>query len=189
MFNFIRHYFATALTPPARYLHYWVLALVLVQLILSNAMDINDKGVISDKLLAYSSTWAHIFVGLLLLILTVSFIVVEFRQYGVRYFYPYLFGDVGQLSADIKGLLSLKLPDASPKGLAASVQGLGLGALLITVLAGAIWFWLWSVNSPWASNALSLHKTLTGLVIAYLIGHGAMGVLHLLLVYRQQRKH
>ena len=147
MFNFIRRYFATALTPVARYLHYWVLGLVLVQLLLSNTMKISDDGIISGQLLAYSSTWAHIVVGLLLLILTVSFILVEFRRYGVRYFYPYLFGDLGQLRTDINALLSFKLPEATPKGLAASVQGLGLGALLITVLAGALWFWLWSVNS------------------------------------------
>ena len=187
MFNFIRQYFATALTPAARTLHYFILGLVLVQILLSNGMKISDDGVISDKPLAFAATWAHISIGLLLLLLTLIFIAVEFRRYGVRYFYPYLFGDVAPLKADLKSLLSFKLPEATPKGLAASIQGLGLGALLITVLAGAAWFWLWSVDSSWANDARNLHKTLTGLLIAYVIGHGAMGILHMALTYKRQK--
>ncbi|WP_417614875.1 cytochrome b/b6 domain-containing protein [Oceanisphaera sp.] len=187
MLKFISNYFVEQLTPVVRYLHYLILAFVLIQIVISNFMNI-DGGVISQKAVEYTATWMHIGIGLLLLILAIVFIVIELTKHGVLYFYPYLVGDIAQLKSDIKNLARLELPEATPKGLAAIIQGLGLGALFLVALAGASWLLLWSMNSSLASDARDLHKSLTGLIIAYVIGHGGMGILHMFMTYKKQKQ-
>ena len=186
MLKFAINYFAAQLTPLVRYLHYLILVFVLIQIFISGFMKIDD-GVISHKAVEYIATWMHIGIGLLLLILAIIFIVVELTKRGVLYFYPYLVGDLSQLKSDIKDLIRLELPEATPKGLAAIIQGLGLGALLLVAFAGATWLLLWSLNSSLANDAQAIHKSLTGLIVAYVIGHGGMGVLHMFITYKKQK--
>ena len=62
---------------------------------------------------------------------------------------------------------------------AAIVQGLGLGALALVILSGATWFFSWIYMAPWADSVKEFHKLLTGLIEAYVLGHGGMGMLHL----------
>lgn len=97
-------------------------------------------------------------------------------------------GRFSQISTDIKMLIKFKLPDSSPKGLATSIQGLGLGALTLVVLSGITWFILWLQYSSFANETKNIHKTLTGLIEAYIIGHGAMGLLHFILWYKTTKK-
>lgn len=188
MLKTIRHYFAENLTPSVRYLHYSILLLVLLQIILSNFIKINNDGVIGLNAIEYYSTWAHISIGLLLVLLSIVFVVVELSKHGFSYFYPYLSGDLSQLKSDLSQLKSLKLPDASPKGLAATIQGLGLGAILLVVLSGTIWFVMWSYELAFANDVKEIHKSLTGLIEAYIIGHGGMGLMHIFIDFKKRKK-
>ena len=187
MLKTIRNYFTVKLTPLMRYLHYSILLLVLLQIILSNFIEINDEGVIGQNLIENYSTWAHISIGLLLVVLALAFTMIELSKHGLSYFYPYLSGDITQITSDLRKLKSLQIPDASPKGLAAVIQGLGIGALLLVVLSGATWFILWSYNPTQASDAKEFHEIFTGLIEVYVIGHGGMGLIHIYITYKEQK--
>lgn len=103
-------------------------------------------------------------------------------QHGFEYFYPYLYDEISQLKSGINQIKSLEIPE--PKGLATIIQGLGVGALLLVALSGATLFLLWLYDSSLANDIKGLHKLFTGLVEAYVIGHGGMGLLHILIAYR-----
>jgi len=185
--KFILNYFAEKFTPFERYLHYSILILVLVQILISDFIEISDDGVIGGNIIESSATWMHIGIGLTLLLLAVIFIVLELKKHGILYFYPYLSGDFAQLKSDINALKKLALPEVSPKGLAAIIQGLGLGALLLVTLSGATWLLLWFYDSSLANDVKELHELLTGLIEAYVIGHGGIGLLHMLITYKTTR--
>jgi cytochrome b561 len=187
MLKTIRNYFREKLTPSVRYLHYSILFLVLLQIILSNFIEINDDGAIGQNAIEYYSTWAHISVGLSLLLLAIVFTVVEFSKHGFSYFYPYLSGDLSQLKSDLSKLKSLEVPDASPKGLAAVIQGLGLGAILLVALSGTTWFVLRLYDLALANDVKEIHQLLTGLIEAYIIGHGGMGLMHIFIAFKEQK--
>ncbi|WP_254797833.1 hypothetical protein [Enterobacter sp. JMULE2] len=84
-------------------------------------------------------------------------------------------------------MLKRRLPEASLRGLAGSVQGLGLGAVALVVLSGAGWFILWLLDSSLAPALREWHVTLTGLIEVYSVAHAAMGLLHFTLWYFRQR--
>lgn len=68
------------------------------------------------------------------------------------------------------------------------MQGLGLGALLLVVLSGLIWFILWRNGSSFAGSALETHKNVTLLIELYLIGHGCMALLHFFVWQRNKAR-
>lgn len=173
-----------SLTQPAflRYLHGFIAALVLSQVITSNGIAFTAEGTPYGPL-----ALAHITTGLTLLILSTMLIVYCIMLRGLRHYFPYLWGDTAQIRRDVRALLDRKLPDASPRGLAATVQGLGLGAVALVVLSGAGWFMLWCIDSPLAPALREWHVTLTGLIEVYIVAHGAMGLLHFTLWYFRQR--
>lgn len=181
LFKSIWQFFGIYQTPVVRLTHCLILFLVITQIIISNWMSVSKNGVIPTEGIEFYFTWLHIAVGFSLLFLATILIYVCFSNRGLRYFYPYLWGDFSQIKNDINSLLHLKLPDSTPKGLATSIQGLGLGALALVILSGITWFILWWQNSSLAPEARNLHKTLTGLIEAYIIGHGFMGLLHFIL--------
>jgi len=187
MFKVISKYFTEKLTPLVRYLHYVILFLVFLQILLSNFIEINDDGVIGQNIIEFYSTWAHISVGLSLVVLALVFAIVELSKHGILYFYPYLSSDFSQLKSDLRKLKSFKVPDASPRGLAAVIQGLGLGALLLVALSGATWFVLWSYDLALADDVKKIHELLTGLIEAYVIGHGGMGLIHIFIAFKEQK--
>jgi len=187
IFTFTQDYFVQKFTPLIRYLHYSILVLVLLQLILSNFMAVSDKGVIGDGVLEYFSTWAHIGIGISLVLLSIVFAIVELSKHGFLYFYPYFYGDFSQLTNDIKTLLSFQIPESSPKGIAPIIQGLGLAGLVLVALSGGIWFILWLANFPLSSDAKGVHELLTGLIEAYVIGHGGMGLIHMFITFKNQK--
>lgn len=175
----VKAYFEERQTPAVRFFHIAVLLLVISQILVSNLMEINDKGEIGHKAFEYYGTWAHIITGMVLAPLVLGFVVVELKRYGFGYFFPYLSGDVAQIKSDLAQLFKFQVPEPSPKGLAAVVQGLGMGALCLTLVAGLIWFYAWFNGMAFANDAKEVHETLTGLVEAYVVGHGAIGVLHI----------
>ena len=167
--------------PVVRFLHITILCLVLSQIIVSNFMGFTDNGEISKKTVEYYGTWIHIATGLSLLPLTFVFVYIELKRHGIKYFFPYFYGDFFQLKKDIKQLKEFELPEPSAYGIATIVQGLGLGALTLVVLSGFTWFLSWIYMAPWADSIKELHELLTGLIEAYVLGHGGMGMLHLFL--------
>lgn len=162
-----------------RIFHLLILFLVLSQIIVSNFMDFTDKGEISSKTIEFVGTWIHIGTGLVLLPIALIFIFIELKRHGFRYFFPYLYGNLSQIKKDIQQITQFKLPEAEPHGIATVVQGLGLGALILVILSGASWYISWVSGSALAKDLKEVHELLTGLIEAYVIGHGGMGVLHL----------
>ena len=173
-----------SLTQPVslRYLHGFIAALVFSQVITSNGIAFTADGTPYGPL-----ALAHITTGLTLLILSAILIVYCITLRGLRHYFPYLWGDTAQIRLDVHTLLKRSLPEASPRGLAASVQGPGLGAVALVVLSGAGWFMLWLLDSPLAPALREWHVTLTGLIEVYIVAHGAMGLLHFTLWYFRQR--
>lgn len=188
VFRSVWAYLKQAQSPSVRLLHAIVLILVLCQLLSSNFIRFNQAGGIASAPLFTIGTWIHIGTGLTLVPLTLIFIVVELYRRGFKDFFPYLWGDFSQVLSDIATLRKLQLPEARPRGLAAIVEGLGLGALLITLLAGLTWFVLWTAGISGADTVRSIHAALTGLVEVYIVGHGSMGLLHIFFWSREQNR-
>jgi cytochrome b561 len=160
-----------------RILHLAIACLIVFQIIISNFMGVHY----TPQPVLNAATWVHIAAGLLTTLLCFIFIIISLKRRGFAYFFPYVYGDFTQLIYDIKSLRHLKLPDARPGSLPAIVQGLGLGALLIVTLSGCLWFISWLNLWACAPDIQSWHKTLTGLIEFYIVGHGALGVLHFIL--------
>jgi cytochrome b561 len=180
-------YFRERQPPAVRFLHLLILCLVLSQITVSNFMGFSANGDISTKPLQHYATWIHICTGLSLLPIALVFIYIELKRHGMKYFFPYLYGNFSQIKKDIQQLKRFELPEENPYGIAAIVQGLGFGALALVVLSGSSWFLSWIYGAPWASSVKALHISLTGLIEAYVIGHGAMGILHLFLQAKKQK--
>lgn len=184
LLNSIWKFFGIYQTRKIRVIHLLILLLVITQIVISNWMEIAKTGVIVDQGYQFYCTWLHIILGVSLFFLVLYFIINRMKNKGIHHFFPYLFGDLSQIKKDIKLLSNLKLPESSANGIATSVQGLGLGALFLVVSSGLIWLFLWLQNSPLADEAKNIHKTLTGLIEIYIIGHGSMGLLHFILWYK-----
>ena len=165
--------------PVVRILHITILCLVLSQIIVSNFMGFTDSGEVSKRTIEYYGTWIHISTGLSLLPIAFVFIYAELKRHGIQYFYPYFYGNFSTLKGDLRQLKQFELPEPSAYGLATIVQGLGLGALTLVILSGATWFISWIYMAPWADSVKELHELLTGLIEAYVVGHGGLGLLHL----------
>ena len=172
--------------PFVLYLHLALLTLVISQIIVSNFMDFTDTGEISDNIIEFYGTWLHIITGLSIIPPSLIFFGAVLRQRGLKYYFPYLAGDLFQLKKDIKQLMQFQLPEPAACGIAAIVQGLGLGALCLVLLSGLSWFLSWNYNLSWSDDAKETHELLTGLIQAYLIGHGSMGILHIFFRSRLQ---
>ena len=181
MFRFFMQYLKEHQTPAVRRLHVAVIILVLSQIVISNFMSISDTGKISSDSIEFYGTWLHILVGILIIPVSFAFVTVVIKEHGFKHYYPYLVGIFSQLISDIQQLMKFKLPESSPHGLASIVQGLGLGALLLVAFSGLSWFLAWSFNLPWANDVKEIHMFFTGLIQAYLIGHGFVGILHVYL--------
>ncbi len=188
VFRSIWGYFKQTQPPAVRVLHAVILILVICQLVSSNFIEFDKAGRIVATPVHFIGTWTHIATGLTLVPITLVFVIVELLRRGLFDFFPYLQGDFAQVRSDLAALKQRRLPEASPRGLAAIVQGLGLGAVLITLLAGLTWFVLWRYGVPWAGTVRAIHATLTGLVEAYIVGHGGMGLLHIFFWNREQHR-
>lgn len=173
--------------PMVRFLHIVILCLVLSQIMVSNFMGFTANGEVSRKIFQYYGTWTHITTGISLFLIAFVSIVIELTRRGVKYFFPYLYGDFSQLKMDLWTLIRFKLPEPSAYGLAAMVQGLGLGALSLVILSGLTWFLSWTYMTPWPHALKEVHESLTGLIETYVIGHGGMGLLHVFCWWKSQK--
>lgn len=185
MLSQVRNYFSRQLAQPIRGLHYLIMFGVVFECLVSNIMSISSRGQLSDTLYEKVAMWSHISIGMLLVIIAPIFIVLQLRQYGIRHFFPYLWGETGQLKQDIQQLKAKQLPEVHTKGIASCIQGLGLGALALVLFSGLVWFVMWRLELPLQSTAKDLHKLITTLIEAYVFGHGGFGLLHIIVKQRQ----
>jgi cytochrome b561 len=173
-------------SPVVRYFHIIILCLVLSQLFVSNFMGFADNGEISRKTGEFYGTWIHIITGLTLVPIVLLFIIIELKRRGFKYFFPYFYGNFAQIKQDLQSLQRIQLPEPNPYGIATIVQGLGFGALALVVLSGMTWFFSWEYGASWSDGIKEVHELFTGLIVAYVIGHGGMGVLHIFLQWKNQ---
>lgn len=161
-------------------LHALILIWVLAQIISSNFMHVH-----ADTLWGSINLTAkfHAYGGLCLLPITLVFVYRVIKRRTIADMYPWLSGNVDQIKQDIKVIRSFRLPASQPAGLAATVEGLGLLALLFALVTGAMWY-LVASNSGTAPQLLEIHKTAVGLIEAYFYAHGAMGMLHFIQWWR-----
>lgn len=183
-----KEYLRERQSPAVRGLHIGVFFLVLSQIVVSNFIKFNKNGEISSSIVEYYGTWIHIISGIILIPIALIFVLFVMKGRGFKYFFPYFYGNYFQLKNDFMQLKQLKLPEPSAYGVASTVQGLGMSALFLVLLSGLIWFVSWSYGAPWSDVIKELHGLLTGLVIAYVVGHSSMGALHIFHIAKRQAK-
>lgn len=175
-------------TPFFRVLHIIVAFLILLQIINSNLTESSSLG---DPTVVGIVTWIHVISGFALIVLGFVMLVWMLVNRGFRYYYSWLALDFRCITQDIKTLFSLRLPEAHAGGIAALIQGLGALALLGVALCGGLWFVLnanLGASSVLVRDVLHFHKFLTVFIETYFFAHGAMGLLHIFLTVRDQRK-
>ncbi len=175
-------------TPFFRVLHIIVAFLILLQIINSNLTESSSLG---DPTIVGIVTWIHVISGFALIVLGFVMLVWMLVTRGFRYYYSWLTLDFRGITEDIKTLFSLRLPEAHAGGIAALIQGLGVLALLGVALCGGLWFVLnanLGASSVLVRDVLHFHKFLTVFIETYFFAHGAMGLLHIFLTVRDQRK-
>ena len=180
-------YFRERQPPAVRLLHVIILCLVLSQILVSNFIGFDNNGEVSKKTFEYYGTWVHIGTGLSLMPFSFGFIYIELKRHGIKYFFPYLYGNFSQTKKDMQKLKEFKLPEPDAYGIAAIVKGLGLGALILVLLTGSFWFVSWIYMASWSNSIKQLHELSTGLIEAYVLGHGGMGLLHLFIQWKSQK--
>lgn len=175
--------------PLLRIIHALIIALVVLQLLSSTGMRIGLAPTFSTAPATFLFNWYHIIEGLCTAALAYFMMGYCFSTRGLRRYFPYLWGDTARIKADLRDSLQGKIPAPTVGGLATTVQGLGFGALFLTVFSGVIWFclWTWSGNVTATDMALSVHKTVVSLLVLYFIGHGTMALLHFVL-WQQKTK-
>lgn len=148
--------------PVLRFLHALVVCLIAVQ-VLAQLFGLGT---------------VHIMLGLVLSMLGLGLVAFGIGMRGPRHYFPYLWGDMDQLARDVAAIRGGKLIIAPrPKGLACVVQGLGMGALGMTLLTGLWWFRSWQMGDV-SHTAASLHSLFAWLLMAYAVGHGGMALGH-----------
>ncbi len=175
-------------TPFFRVLHIIVAVLVLLQIVNSN---LTESEALNNFSLTGIVTWFHVISGLALIVLGIIMLGWMLKQRGFRYYFAWLALDFKGVIEDVKLLFSFRLPEAHAGGIAAIIQGLGVLALLGVALCGGLWFvlnTLYGPSSALAENVLHFHKFLTVFIETYFWAHGAMGLIHIFLTVRSQRK-
>jgi hypothetical protein len=149
-------------SPLLRFLHAVVVILVLLQF-LTKLFGLNG---------------AHLVLGLVLSFAGLLLVGCGLWKHGPRHYFPYLWGDTDQLAKDVAAIRGGKLIIAPrPKGLATVVQGLGMGALTMSLLTGLWWFRAWQYGDI-SHAAAAVHKVFVWLLLAYAAGHGGMALAH-----------
>lgn len=152
--------------PFMRKLHALVVVWVVIQLLTS-------------QLLGTKLAVLHFYGGLFFLLFACFFTGYSWKTRGLKRYYGYLWGETAVLVQDIKLALSFKLVAPRAGGLGTVVQGLGFGALLLTLCTGAGTFVAHHLEWWAGAQGFSVaHQVGVALLITYMCGHGTMALLH-----------
>jgi hypothetical protein len=121
---------------------------------------------------------AHVWLGLVALLLAVTFTFSCMRHGRWKLYFPWLVGDLGQVAGDLRGLVRREVPSAEGGGLFALIEGLLLLALLATALSGL--GWLLAQGSAEAVGWRQYHILAARGMMALLVLHIVSVSLHLL---------
>ncbi|GIU24124.1 cytochrome b/b6 domain-containing protein [Shewanella schlegeliana] len=162
-------------------LHFVVMIGVLLQLISSSLMHVHGDTPLNK---IAELAFIHIYLGIVLLPLGIIFAIKVIMRRRLFDLYPWLFGRYEGIKEDAESLLKGSLPEPKPAGLAASVEGLGLLALLLALVTGAMWFLVVNISGP-NELLLSVHKLAVTFIQIYFFAHGAFALLHLFKWWRE----
>jgi hypothetical protein len=122
--------------------------------------------------------YAHIGLGLVALVLAVTFAISCTRRGRWRRHFPWLVGDLRQAGSELRGLSRGQVPTAEGGGLFAIIEGVLLLTLLATALTGAAW--LLVAGSAEAVTWRHFHILAARGMMAALLLHVLSVALHLL---------
>jgi hypothetical protein len=122
--------------------------------------------------------YSHIVLGVVALLLAVTFTLACTRRGRWRLYFPWLAGDLGQVARDLRRLFQREVPTAEGGGLFAFIEGLLLLALLATAVTGLAW--LLVLGTAEAVSWRHYHILAARGMIALLVLHIVSVSLHLL---------
>ncbi len=115
--------------------------------------------------------YAHVVVGVVALLLTLTYTFTCLRTAGWRTYFPWA-GDAWRVVVrDLRGLVKGRIPPAEGGGLFAAVEGLVLISLLATGLTGAGWLWSQGTADAlsWRDHHIVAARVLTGVLVLHVI--------------------
>ena len=127
--------------------------------------------------------WSHLLLGVLVLVLAVTFTLSCLAQGRLRQYFPWAFGRFRPLLSDLKGLLRLKVPGNEGGGLFSVIKGLLLLALLATAITGALWWW--TAGTREAVSWRGWHLDTVRYLAVFLALHILATIAHLISFMRQ----
>ncbi|MGR5132302.1 cytochrome b/b6 domain-containing protein [Vibrio alfacsensis] len=164
-----------------RYLHFAVLFWVLLQLLSSGLMHVHGDTELSQ---ISDLAFIHIYSGLALLPVCLIFATKVIMRRKIQDLYPWVSGNYHAIKEDIESVLKFELPEAKPSGLAATVEGLGILALILAVVTGSMWYLVVLTSGP-SEWLLSIHKMSVTFIQVYFFGHALFALLHLVQWWRE----
>lgn len=127
--------------------------------------------------------WSHLVLGVLTLVLSLSFSVTCLAQGRLRQYFPWAFGRFRPLLSDLAGLFRLRMPGNEGGGLFSVIKGLLLISLLAVALTGLMW--LWTAGSRDAVAWRGWHLDSVRVMVVFLTLHVLATVAHLVQFIRQ----
>ncbi len=129
----------------------------------------------------------HIELGLFIMPFVCIFLYISFKRRGVRYFFPYLWGDTEQLRKDIQKIAQGAIPAPRPGGLPGVIQGFGFLCFFLTTFLGFLWYMLWESHTALSVDFLHWHRYMAVPLTIYVFGHGAMALCHFRVWQKSQK--
>jgi len=127
--------------------------------------------------------YAHIAIGLVVLVLAVTFTVSCLQLGRWRHYFPWLTGNFSPIGRDVRGLFRGRIPSSEGSGLFGTIKGLLLASLLAAAVTGA--GWLVFEGSAEAVHWRRYHIAAAQLMIVCYVLHIIAASLHLLEFIRE----
>jgi cytochrome b561 len=115
--------------------------------------------------------YSHLVLGLVCLVVAVTYLATCTRGGGWRLYFPWLAGEWSAASRDVRELFSGRIPAAEGGGLFGVIEGFALLALLATALTGAAWFATQGSSAAldWREFHSVAARVMAGLVVAHVV--------------------
>lgn len=165
-----------------KWLHFTTLSWVLFQLVSAAGMHVSKDATVYHLTLI---DHIHMYSGVGLLLFSMVFFVTVINRRPLTDMYPWLSGNFKVIKVDLRILKTGRLPSPKPSGLAATIEGLGLLALILATITGALWTIAMLSENASSPDFLAIHKTAVTAIEAYIWGHGIFALLHLIVWWRR----